>query len=383
VAKGWLLSLLEELPLDQAAGVLAADLARDGPRICDAVLRALADDVDLRRIEPGGALEQVVARAGVLAAAQGPGAASHAVDTLHGVIWSAMRDELRYPDPEQVSELSERLALVTGLVRAAALRRAGSGNLGAGEAATAGSASEGVAPEAVPPGSSGPRGVAPSESVSPGSVGPLGSAPPGASGSAPRAGGAAAEAGGAAAEAPHAPRQAPGPASATALAQPEALWKGAVEDEIARAERVGSPLSLLLVDLEDANRVASVEQTGAATTFGHFAQAVRSAVRRQDILACETESRAWVIARDTGRAGAGALASRIASAVQAAPPWRGAPLRLTAGLAVLGEDGGDTVSLIEAAEEAMFAAAASGNQIGGPANGDLSGPPDRGPRLAS
>ena len=37
-----------------AATILAAELARDGPRMCEAVVRALADDGDLRRLEPGG-----------------------------------------------------------------------------------------------------------------------------------------------------------------------------------------------------------------------------------------------------------------------------------------------------------------------------------------
>ncbi len=46
--------MLEQSPLEAAPGILAADLARDGPRVCDAVVRALADDADLRRIEPGG-----------------------------------------------------------------------------------------------------------------------------------------------------------------------------------------------------------------------------------------------------------------------------------------------------------------------------------------
>ena len=47
----------------------------------------------------------------------------------------------------------------------------------------------------------------------------------------------------------------------------------------------GSPLSLLLAELEDADRVLAVEsRAGAAATFGEFAQAVRGAVRRQDIL---------------------------------------------------------------------------------------------------
>ena len=44
LAKGWLLALLEDAPLEEASRILAAELTRDGPRLCDAVLRAIGDD---------------------------------------------------------------------------------------------------------------------------------------------------------------------------------------------------------------------------------------------------------------------------------------------------------------------------------------------------
>jgi GGDEF domain-containing protein len=165
---------------------------------------------------------------------------------------------------------------------------------------------------------------------------------------------------------------------------PDALWVGALEDEIVRAERLGSPLSLLLAELQDAARVLTVEPASeASSTFGRFAQAVRGAVRRQDILACETETRAWIIARDTGRAGGLALGSRIAGAVRAAEPWRGAPMVVSVGLAVLREDGRDAASLIDAAEEAKFVAAANGVEVAQPERPQEPGEPPRGggPRL--
>src|ERR1019366_6923593 len=60
--------------------------------------------------------------------AQSLEAVSRAVDALLAVLWSALRDELRTPDPDQVSELAERLALIGELVRGAALRRHGAGD---------------------------------------------------------------------------------------------------------------------------------------------------------------------------------------------------------------------------------------------------------------
>jgi len=46
--------------------------------------------------------------------------------------------------------------------------------------------------------------------------------------------------------------------------------------------------------------------------------------------------------------------------VPAEESWRGAPLTVSVGLAVLGEDGHDAATLIDAAEQMRFAAEASG-----------------------
>jgi GGDEF domain-containing protein len=141
-----------------------------------------------------------------------------------------------------------------------------------------------------------------------------------------------------------------------------ALWVSALEDELVRS--AGAPLSLLLAELEDAERVTAVQPgTEARATFTRFAGAVRSAVRRQDILVCETDARAWIIARDTGRAGAYALGERIAAAVRSSEHWHGVPLVASVGVAVRGEDGRTSAELIDAAEEARFAAAAGGVEV--------------------
>jgi GGDEF domain-containing protein len=325
LTKGWLLALLEQATLDEAPAILAVDLTRDGPRLCDALVRAIADDTDLRRLEPGGALEPLVSQVGELAGAHTLETVSRAVDALLAVLWSAFCDELRNPDSNQVTELAERLALIGELVRGAALRRHGGGD---------------TQPIATPV-SFGPRGVPSPTEEEPRPRVP--SRPQAVSGSA------------ATGERPRHPE----PARVS-----EALWVGALKEEIERSQHSSSPLSLLLAELEDADRVATVETPAeAAVTFGHFAQAVRGVVRRQDILVCETETRAWIIARETGRPGAQALGSRIAQAVGAGPPWRRAPMSAIVGLAVLGEDGRHAGELIEAAEEAQFAAAASGLSI--------------------
>src|ERR1700730_15937680 len=123
LAKGWLLAVLESAPLQDAAAILAGELAREGPRICGAVVRALASDDDLRRLEAGGPLESLASRAGELVGASRVQAITEAVEALRSVIWSAVREEVSYPDADQISELAERLALVLELGRVAALRR--------------------------------------------------------------------------------------------------------------------------------------------------------------------------------------------------------------------------------------------------------------------
>jgi GGDEF domain-containing protein len=331
-----LLALLEQAPLEDAPAIVAADITRDGPRICDAAVRALADDGDLRRLEPGGALEPLVSRTGELAGAGGAASVAAVVDALEGVLWSAVRSELRGDDAELVSELAERLALVAGLIRAAALRRLGAD----------------AQPRRVP----GPAPQPPPRAPEPPAD------PPGARPPSPRL---RAAVGPAAAPRDEASSETSETSeSGAAERPPEALWIGALEDELARAQKADSLLSLLLVELGDADRVRAADTEPEATaTFGQFAQALRTVVRRQDILACETESRAWIIARDTGRAGATALATRTAKAVREARPWRGSPMTVNAGIAVYREDGHDAPAMIDAAEQAKFAAAAAGLSV--------------------
>jgi GGDEF domain-containing protein len=398
LAKGWLLALVEDAPLESAAAIMAGDVARDGPRICDAVVRAIYDEADLRRIEAGGVLEPLVSRAGELAGVRSSETAAHAVETLRTVIWSALRTELARTDPDVLADAGERLSLVTELVRAAVLRRQADGE--AGGPATPRVPPLRVARTDVP--AAPQRGE---ESATPGLAGTGG--PVGAGGGA----GGGFEDGRAVHDTDDAETATPAPGGfepATTLGPegvpptrrwaeaptpgPEravdALWIGALRDEIVRAARSRLPLSLLLVELDEAERLLAAEPRGDANaTFGRFAQAVRFALRHRDVLACETESRAWIIARDTGRTGAQALGSRIVTAVPLEESWRGAPLTVSVGLAVLGEDGHNAAALIDAAEQTRFAAEASGIGIvaGEPGDGEFDGDsePPAGPSLVS
>jgi GGDEF domain-containing protein len=350
LAKGWLLALLEQAPLEDAPAILATELTRDGPRICDAVLRAIADDTDLRRLQAGGVLVPLAARVGELAGVAAPAAVSGAVDALIGVIWAAVRDELRGADGDLVAELTERLALIGELLRSAALER---------------SVAAPLAP--VPP----PVSRVPSPAPEAGRVAPpppvARTRPPSPPPSPPEppAAGPPPEPPPVAAPAPPPTQRAwTGLSDAPTPDASQALWVSALEDEIVRSAR--APVSLLLAELEDAERIAAVEPLAQArAVFTRFAGAVRSVVRRQDILVCESEARAWIIARDTSRGSAHALGERISAAVRSSEPWQGAPLVASIGVAVFGEDGSTSEELIEAAEEARFSAAADGVDVHG------------------
>lgn len=358
LAKGWLLALLEQAPLDDAPAILATELTRDGPRVCDAVLRAIADDTDLRRLEPGGALVPLAGRVGDLAGVTAPAAVSRAVDALVGVVWAAVRDELRGADADLVVELTERLALIGELVRSAALERSAPAPL-----SPVPSPVSPVPPAPAPQ----PSPVAPPPPVAttrPASPPPAPREPPPPAAASRRSAPPRAEARPRTEAPPPAQRSWPGLSDPPTLDPSRALWVGALEDEIARSP--GATLSLLLAELEDADRVSAVEgRAEARAVFNRFAGAVRSAVRRQDILVSESDARAWIIARDTGFGDARALGERIASAVRSTEPWRGAPLAASVGVAVFGEDGRTSEELIDAAEEARLAAQAAGVQLRG------------------
>jgi GGDEF domain-containing protein len=147
-------------------------------------------------------------------------------------------------------------------------------------------------------------------------------------------------------------------------ARPAGVWPEVLDSAVAGARDAGSPLAVLLAELEDADRILAVEQSEEANAvIGRFAGAVRGVARPEDIVAFEADSRAWIVAPNASSADVQALASRLASALDDAEPWRGAPLRANVGVAVLGADGDSSGSLIEVAEQHALAAAASGITI--------------------
>jgi hypothetical protein len=340
IAKGWLLTLLERAPLDAVAAIPAAELASEGPAVCAACARALGSDSELDRLRPGGDLAELVQRIPALAGAHDPAETLAAVDALRACLWAAARDArgTRTDDP---APLAERLAEVALVIAITALGQEAS----ATDADRAGDGEDARPPAGRPVGAhpepTGPaRHAAEPEHDEP---------------------------------AVHDLRA----ASVTQLPQRPAppsemddgdLWIATLERHVDRAQREGGGLALLRVELVDGERIAAAAAEPHAedggVPYGRLAQAIRRAIRRQDLVASDRHGRAWVIAPAVGRAGAIALAERIGAGVEHGEHWRGAPLGATIGFAVYGEDGRDAATLIDRAEEAMLAASAAGVRIG-------------------
>lgn len=120
-AKGWLLGMVAAGTLDAAAELPIAELAREGPALCAAVLRAVGSEAALRRLEPGGELAPLAARAGALVGAREPAASAAAVAALRRALWEALLATVGALDAAATAALSERLACVCDAVTAATL----------------------------------------------------------------------------------------------------------------------------------------------------------------------------------------------------------------------------------------------------------------------
>ena len=114
---------------------------------------------------------------------------------------------------------------------------------------------------------------------------------------------------------------------------------------------------------ELAPRLAAADPQGAAEALARVEGAVRGELRPGDVLGREEDGRLWIVAADLGATGARALAERLADAVAAVPPLRGAPLSVSIGLVASPAGGADRDELTARAEESLYAARAAGVPI--------------------
>jgi diguanylate cyclase (GGDEF)-like protein len=153
-AKAWLVALIEARELHDAAAIPVAELTRDGPKLCAAILRAVGSDAAVE-LPPGAA------RAGAMAGAGSAASTVMAVGLLRGALWESLLEAMPSLDAATTAALAERLAWVCDRVAAAAVsaprapegfhvrdRREATGTEGSGRAGTA---ADGGSRDAPPP----------------------------------------------------------------------------------------------------------------------------------------------------------------------------------------------------------------------------------------
>lgn len=314
VAKAWLIELIAGAPLEAAAELPTADLAREGPGLAAAVLDALADDTALVRLAPGGDLARLSERTAGFTGSSGAAGAVRTAEALRRAAQSAILAEARL-DAVTTAELADRLAHVCSLVAEAA---AGGG------------------PAAQPP----PfyraeaevqerRDPRPEPILAPDANG----APDGLRS--------------------HHERRAE-------LGSHEAVVKRGLE----RHAHDGSPFALLAIEADGLQPLLAAQQGAEVDALLEtLERALAAELRPADQLLREEPGRYWVTAPDTGVGVGRELAERLAAAVMAAVAHRGVPLTVSIGVAACPEDGEDAETLSSKADRAMFQARAAGTPV--------------------
>lgn len=307
LAKRWLIALIAATPLEHADRLPVAALARDAPDLCAQVVRALADDDELRRLRPDGAMSDLAARAGRLAGAEDPGAAVAAVEALRDVIWRAVLVELREPSATVVAELASRLAHVCATVTAAVVGTAATPRV---------TIHRRVPGEAAPEGA--PAVLAEDARSTPRAEGPLGGEGP-------------------------------------------AAWIGSIGRRLERYADDHVPFAVLLIEVRDIERLAQAETGDAlARITGEVERALGGELRPADALTREGLGRYWLVTPDTDEPSGRMLAERLAHAVASSTGHRGSPLHVTIGTAVCPADGTEPAALAARADMDLYAARAAG-----------------------
>jgi len=330
LAKGWLLTLIADAPLQQAAAVPAAELARDAPPLCAAMTASLASNDALDRLRADGDLAPLAARAGRVAGAVDPAGTAGALAALRGVLWNGIADGLRAPDPELVAALAARLGLVCDVVAAAALASA---------------------PVAAPV-------TAPAEDEAP----HLAAVPDDAPAPAPAPPPVAAPEQQAPSRGPSVPADVfPTVTASPPLEDRHEPWATAVVRRVERLLVSGSPVAVLAVDIDGAEVLLASDLHGEArSALDRVERALRDELRPGDAAVRERDGRLWIVGGGTKLEGARALGRRLANAAASAATVAGAPLRASVGIAISPDDGTDAASLVAHADEGVFAARAAG-----------------------
>jgi GGDEF domain-containing protein len=316
VAKRWLMELMSAAPLSAAGDLPTAQMARRGPVVCSALIASLGSD---------GALERLINHGSTAADASGaraPAALVAAIEALRTAAWSALRDELRPPDPELLSALSDRLAHACSALLEAALDVPLS------------------APFSRPPEEDDddePQMHATDlrevESIAPASA---------------------------------RRRRPPAPAwsgEPSISSGPEGEpWRPSIEKRLKRHDSDKLAFAVLAVELDDLDRLLATGD--AATEAIELAErGISATLRPGDVLIREHPGRYWLTAPETDALSARALGEQLAQAVADGADHHGVPLTVSIGIAVCPQDGTEAEGLAAHADEAVFAARAAGVRL--------------------
>jgi GGDEF domain-containing protein len=426
LARAWAVSLIVARPPNAIAGIPLEDLARDGPRLCAQVLRALESDAELELLTQttgdGGREQSPLAeRLASLAGAGDVPSVVGAVEALRGVLWEALLGELRRPvldraDARLLADLADRLAYVCAMTLAAALPSAGArppqvrGHdevLAAGTHRAPAPRGDPVAP--VGPGGDGEvviiderqhaastratvvaRGARTSRETdaadgstatwsapSPTDEPPSRREPPSAYVAPPQASTAP----------PHgrsgtdsgAPIASPPSTQAEIQIRDErteegpAAWIRSIGRELERFALDGRPFAVLLIELMDAERLARGEPPEEVLRVaGQVQRTLESELwglseRAGASLTREAPGRFWLLAPGIDAPRTVALTEQIAHAVRRSVSHRGQPVEIAVGTAVCPGDGVQAAALAAHADVALYAARADGSAGDGPA----------------
>jgi GGDEF domain-containing protein len=420
LARAWAVALIVARPPNEIAGIPLEDLARDAPRLCAQMLRALESDTELERLTepPRDPAREEPPSAKTLAGLAGAGDVASvvaAMEALRGVLWDALLAELRRPvfdrsDAHLLADLADRLAYVCAMVLTAALPAALAGDphiRGRSAVIVAGSDSAPPGPGREPVGPTPPRGRGEvviiderpqaqgaarvvvareagtrEQAQSAGEPQPSSDQPPEASEPAapeersspawrspPPSAGPRQDRPDAGWAGPEPPPAAPGEIEIRdeRVEEGPAAWIGSIGRELERFAQDARPFTVLLIELVD---VARLNRTELHQEVLRLAARVERTLelelrtisdRGGGSLTREAPGRFWLLAPRIGVLRAGALADQIAHAVRRSVSHRGQPLEVAVGTAVCPDDGLQAPALAAHADVALYAARAGGS----------------------
>lgn len=268
--------------------------------------------------------------------------ATHAAQTLSETLWEALLQELSDPRGQRVTELSEQLGEVAAIVASLA-RMEVRGREEPAEpvepelpVARATTYGEPFSVQPAPPGERPETRASPSPAVLIDELAPT-----------------AAE--------PHAQA---GPQIEIRDVRREegpSAWIGSIGRWLERYERDAAPFAVLLVELVDIERLRHAEpQEEMSGLTGLLEDALARGLRPADSLTRERPGRYWLLAPQTDRDGAQALADWIAHTVRSSANNRKRPLEVAVGVAVCPDDGRQASDLAAHADVGLYAARAAG-----------------------